>query len=333
MQTYLTEMLECPACHGRLEWRVEEQEGERIESAEAQCIQCAASYPVRDGIGLFLTPDLPRNDLWEQVDSGLVRHLRANPELERRLVDVSAESLNPTDLFLRAFMLEADGKYGVAKALQEAAFKGMYTAAYLDCWNRQIDYVVETVSATTGPIVDLASGRGYLVEMLVRQLQRRVVATDFSPGVLRRNRRWLESIGLYEYVSLLAFDARRTPFRDGVVATLTTNLGLPNIEQPGSLLKELRRIVVGVFLAVSQFYPVEDEANGKVIHEAGLELLLYRDSALAQFAEAGWTAELRNQCVGEVRPTPPSAILDGVRVDGLPVADTMLEWGVVQATS
>ncbi|MFZ0546728.1 MAG: methyltransferase domain-containing protein [Candidatus Promineifilaceae bacterium] len=333
MHRYLTEMLICPACHGGLNWRVDQQSEDRIESAEAHCIHCAASYPVREGIGLFLTPDLPRNDLWEQVDSGLVRHLQDNPDLEHRLMDVPLETLNPTDQFFRTLMLEAEGKYNEVKVIQESAFPGMYTPDYLDCWNSQIDYVVSAVSATTGPIVDLASGRGYLVETLIRKTRRLVIATDFSPGVLRRNRRWLESIGLYDRVTLLAFDARRTPFKDGAVQTLTTNLGLPNIEEPGNLLKELRRIVSGLFLAVSQFYPVEDQANAKVIHDAGLEKLLYRQSTLVQFAEAGWQVILQNKCLGQARPTPPSDILEGVRIDGLPVADTLLEWCVIKGDS
>ena len=38
------------------------------------------NYPVREGIGLFLLPDLPRNDLWEQAESQLSRYLREHTE-------------------------------------------------------------------------------------------------------------------------------------------------------------------------------------------------------------------------------------------------------------
>jgi len=68
MHTYLIEMLQCPACHGKLQWSISEQHEDRLEQAEARCSACAATYPIRDGIGLFLTPDLPRNDLWQQVN-------------------------------------------------------------------------------------------------------------------------------------------------------------------------------------------------------------------------------------------------------------------------
>jgi len=333
MHTYLIEMLECPACHDKLEWSIIEQNENRIEAAEARCNACTTIYPVRDGIGLFLTPELPRNDLWEQVDSGFIQHLREHPELEQQLMEVPLDTLVPTDQFFRALVLEDRGKYIEAQIIEDSANKHLYASEYTNCWNSQLDYVIEWLSTTDGPIVDLASGRCYLVEKLVRRLKRPVVATDFSPGVLRRDRRWLESFGLYKYVTLLAFDARRTPFKDGAVETLTTNLGLPNIEEPGSLLTELRRIVAGKFLAISHFFPEKDEKNAKVISEAGLETLLYRRTALACYAEAGWKVEVQNTCVGEARPTPPGVVLEGARIDSIPVTDTNLEWCVLLGTS
>jgi uncharacterized protein YbaR (Trm112 family) len=332
MHAYLIDMLECPACHGELQWKIDERAEQRIITAEATCQTCAAIYPVREGIGLFLTPDLSRNDLWEQMDSGLVRYLREHPELERQLLDSPLEKLNATDQFFRALVLEAQGNYREARTVEETAMRGLYTPEYLACWTSQFDYVIAQLSASSGPIVDLASGRCYLVEILANRLQRPVVATDFSPAVLRHNRHRLESSGVYDAVSLLAFDARRTPFKDGAVTTLTTNLGLPNIEAPGALLTELRRIVDGVFLAISDFYAESDEANAPAIRAAQLDLLLYKHSALQRYLEAGWEVEVKNACVGAAWPTPQSNIVEGASVDGLPAAATNLEWCVLRAT-
>lgn len=329
MHTYLIEMLACPVCQGELDWRIDEQDGGRIETAEAACAGCGSTYPVREGIGLFLTPDLSRNDLWEEVGSGLVRYLQANPEVEAQVIDGPVETLAPADQFLRSMLLEERGRFEEAKVAQDLAFREMYTPDYLECWNSQVIYTVEEVSGREGPIVDLASGRGYLAEVLVKELGRPVIVTDFSPSVLRRNRGYFRHIGLYDHISLLAFDARRTPFKDGAVKTMTTNMGLPNIEEPGNLLRELKRVVSGLFLAISHFYPEEDAANGEVIEEAGLELLLYRKSAVSQFSKAGWEVAIKNECIGQARPTPLSKIVEGLRIDGLPVAETMLAWGVI----
>ncbi len=332
MYDYLIEMLECPLCHGGLTWTIARRLESRVEEAEALCEGCGATYPIREGVALFLTPELPRKDLWEQVDSALTRYLREHPEVERQLMDVPLETLAPADQFFRALVLEERGLYAQAKAAEETATAGLYTPEYRACSESQFNYVVERLSVSDGPIVDLASGRGALVEKLATRRDRPLVVTDFSPRVLRRNRRCLEFFGLYDEVSLLAFDARRTPFKDGAVVTLTTYLGLPNIEEPADLLRELRRIVEGEFLAISHFFPEEDEVNAAAIREAGLSPLLFRRSALEHFGAAGWRVEAANVCTGKALLTPRSVLLDGAGIDGLPVAETVLEWCVLVAS-
>jgi len=331
MLDFLIQILQCPACHGKLSWQVSVGRGDSIEEAEARCTACGATYPVREGVAVFLTPDIRRKDLWEEVDSQLTQYLCQHPEVERQLMDVPLDTLAPADQFYRALVLEERSDYAQAQAAVDAAQSRLYTPEYLACHERQINYVVECLAASDGPILDLASGRCQLVEVLARQLPRPIVATDFSPRVLRRDRRWLEFLGLYERITLLAFDARRTPFKDGVVERLTTNLGLPNIEQPGTLLRELRRIVGGAFLAISQFYPEDDETNAKALREAGLSALLFRRSTLEHFAAAGWEVKLANVCSGEARPVPTGVVLEGAVIDAFPVAETSLEWCVLVA--
>jgi uncharacterized protein YbaR (Trm112 family) len=331
MHTFLLELLECPDCHGVLDWTIAQETAGCIEQAEARCRACGASYPVRDGIGIFLLPDLPRNDMWEQAGTGLGAYLREHPEVQRRLMEPPAGALNPADQFFRAMTLEDQGRYGEAQALETLANAGVYTPEYMRCWSSQIDYVAAQLAGGDTPVVDLASGRAYLAEQLLRRLDRPVVVTDFSARVLRRDRAWLGAAGLLERASLLAFDARRTPFKDKALATLTTNLGLPNIAEPGSLLAELRRITAGTFYAVSHFYPEDDAANRSAIRAAGLEPMLYRSMALPAFEAVGWRVEVENACTGAARPTPTSALLEGAGIDTFPVAETHLEWCVLRA--
>jgi ubiquinone/menaquinone biosynthesis C-methylase UbiE/uncharacterized protein YbaR (Trm112 family) len=329
MHDRLTDMLECPACHGELTWQISDHRQERIESAEAQCRNCGSSYPTREGIGVFLTPDLPRDDLWEQMDSWLTPYLREHPEIERQLMETPLETLGPADQSFRASVLDDRGQFDLAKVVRDQATP-VYTAEHLAASASQMDFVLERLSAADGLIVDLASGAGHLVEEMARELARPLVATDFSPNILRRDRvRW-EHFGLYDRISLLAFDARRTPFKDGAVETMTSYVGLANIREPGPLLEELRRVVDGALLAVSHFYDEESQANAEVIREAQLETALYRAAALAAFAAAGWEVEVANAFPALARPTPRSAIL-GAGIDGLPVTETMLEFCVLVA--
>ena len=123
-------MLECPACHGKLDWSITEQNENRIETAEAYCNTCTTSYPVRDGIGLFLTPELWRNDRWEQVDSGLIQHLREHPGLERQLTEVPLDTLAPADQFFRVLSWRNNGNYHGSTDSGRFGNKGLYTPEY-----------------------------------------------------------------------------------------------------------------------------------------------------------------------------------------------------------
>jgi hypothetical protein len=314
-----------------LTWEVAVAVEADIRQAVASCAACGATYPVKEGIGVFLIPDLPQRDLWDQVDNRLLAHLEAHPEVEQALMAPRLESLNPADQFYRAMVLETRGDISGAKLAEQVALRGMYDPAHQACLDQQLDYVVVELAGGEGPIVDLASGRGYLVEALLARTRRPIVVTDFSPTVLRRNQRWLQSAGLTERVSLLAFDARLTPFKDSTVETLTTNQGLPNIEKPGDLLAELRRVVAGTFYAISHFYPEDDIPNGQALEAFGLEQLLYERSAHSAFTGAGWTVQVENRCAAPAHPTPKGEVIAGAVIDGLPVEATTLDWCVLVA--
>lgn len=331
MQEFLIEMLECPSCHGELNWKITQHQGDRIEEAEVNCKKCGDTYPVKEGIGLFLTPDLPRNDLWEQLDSQLIQYLRENPQIESKLMDAPLNTLNPADQFFRAKILEERGEFAQAKAIANLAYSKLYAPEYLKCYNAQINYLIAQLPIFDGPIIDLASGRGDLAELLVRKLKLPIVFTDFSPQVLHRSRRWLDFFGLYDRVSLLAFDARCSPFKDGAIKALTTNLGLINIEEPENLLSELRRVVSGKFFAISHFYPEDDEVNAEAIKKVRLDQFLFRKPALNSFCKAGWQVKMENMMIGKAWPTPKGEVIEGAGIDAFPVTEIKLEWGVLTA--
>lgn len=332
MHSYLIDMLECPVCHGSLSWDVSHQQDERIVEALARCSGCDAEYPIREGIGVFLTPDLPRNDLWEESERFVSQMLSDHPEIEEALMNVPVAELGPADRFICGMVHEERKQWDQAQQAFALARPGLYTDEYQACQKSQIDYVLGCLGNGLAPIIDLASGRCSLVERLLRNTTRPIVVTDFSTQVLRRNREWLIHHGLYDRASLLAFDARRTPFKDASINTMTSNVGLPNIEEPGSLLEELRRVVSGRFLAISHFYPETDTVNVAALGEYGLADSMLLKPVLANFRDAGWETEVRNLCSGRALPTPKSAVLVDQGIDGFPIVETTLDWCVLEAT-
>lgn len=329
MHKYLVDKLVCPACRGKLEWDLVESDQYRIQRAEVGCSSCSAIYRVRDEIGLFLTPGLPGSDKWEQVEVELSRYFQEHPNIFQKLMDSDLDCLSPADSLFRSYLLEMEGSCLASRLLERNANQGLYTADYLSCWDRQMDYVIKCLSGTSEPVVDFASGRCYLVEKMARELDCPIVASDVSPGLMRRNRTYLQQIGRYEQVSLLVFDARQTPFRTGSIDVLTTNLGLANIPDPELALPELRRVVSGSMLAVTHFYHEDDRKNADAIKQLGLNRIFYRSMALKLCAEAGWSVKIRNCCEGAAHPTPAGNIIPGVKIDTLPVEKTWLEWCVL----
>lgn len=322
MLDFLLEILQCPSCAGVLSWGIDERSANRIHQGKATCTLCGAVYPVRDDIAIFLTSDLPIEDYWQQADDRLTtmfsQHLG--------LLDQLQASTNPADQFFWGMVLQEQGRFKEAEVVMRQAERGLYTPAYLEGMERQINHVVRRA---TGPVVDMASGRGVLVERLLRSGIKPVVATDFSPRVLRQNRRRFEVIGLYEHLSLMVCDSRKTPFKDNSIPTLTSHVGLSNVQ--GNAVPEWKRISAGRLLATHFFFPDDDDANRHAAHELDLEPMLFEDSTRQVFTAADWQLEVANSYLAVASPTPKSDLL-GAGIDALPVADTELMWCVLTTT-
>lgn len=294
--------LVCPACRSPL--------------SSLECDSCGRTFRSEDGIPLLILDDSVA-DLWEQAESGLSRALRESPELERALLAGPAAELAPADAFLRALVLEERGDGSEI----DAAFVRLYPAEALACMTAQIDVLCERLKEERGLVVDLASGRGLLLERLQRVVAGQLVATDISRRVLRRARR--------RGLDAVACDVRRLPFADGSVDCVTTFLGLNNVEQPGELLAELRRVARRM-LAVHVVYE-PGTANDRELEQLGLEGLAYRDSFLRALTDAGWSPEIVSSRSVRLGPTPVGVLLEGAAIDRLPVEPVDGTWLTVEA--
>jgi len=331
MRESLIHRLCCPSCRGGLSWTVDAEEGGRILQARAECEGCGRAYPVSDGIAVFGESASGEEDLWQRSESGLAAFLSEHPDAERELMGSPLSGLGPADLFLRAMVHEERGEAAEAAEAREMALPEMYTEDYHRCLESQTDCLLERVSENGDLVVDLASGMGALVERLAMAGAGHVVSTDISPLALLRSRRRMEELGVAEGMSFLALDARSMPFRDGAVETMTSLLGLANIQSPEGLLEELRRVVSGRLMAVHHFYPRVEDGNMELLREHGLDPLMLEGSFMELMRKAGWEVLLANRCSGRAEPTPPSRIIEGARFDVLPAEPTVLKWATVVA--
>jgi SAM-dependent methyltransferase len=262
-------------------------------------------------------------DTWAEAESALARFLREHRDVECELLDSPLESLNGADAYLRASVLEeraADATAAYARSDVEC-----YGPEFRSARDAALARAVELANSGEGLVVDVATGRGRLLELLAADLSRPLAATDVSAHVLRATERRVPGP---RYV---VADAHALPFADGEVATLVTHLGLANIPRGRALLHELRR-VGRELVATHLFYPEDDEANRHAARELDLDDLLVRASTETAFAEAGWNLSLEYEREVPASPTPESSLVPGVRIDGLPVRDTRVTWCVLRAT-
>jgi hypothetical protein len=221
-------------------------------------------------------------------------------------------------------VLEERFGFDAAREAFEQADTKLYSPEVRAARDLALARVVEIVERGEGPVVDVATGRGALLEHLAHGA-RAVTASDSSPRVLELLRRRLgDSI---EYV---VADARSLPFPDASVATIVSHLGLANIADGESALQELRR--VGRELVVTHFFlPKRDTENQTAARELGFGTLLDRERALSALAASGWRVEIEAEREVRAAPTPASELILGVRIDALPVVKTRVTWCVLLA--
>jgi SAM-dependent methyltransferase len=240
------------------------------------------------------------------------------------MLDAPLESLNGADAFLRGQVLAERDGFAAAREAFAFADAHLYSAEVRVARDACLAHVVELVRGGEGLVLDVATGRGTLLELLLRAKSRPLGATDVSPTILRRVRERLGD----ECVEYVAADAHELPFADGAVPTLVSHLGLANV--PATALGELRR-VGGELVSTHVFYPDDDAENRAAARDAGLEQLLIRSTALQTLADAGWDAAVEAERAVRARPTPESALIPGVRIDGIPVVETNATWCVIRA--
>lgn len=341
MQIPVLEILRCPNCGGRLRWTVDVREGERVDAADGACDADGRRFEVRDGIAVLL----PRGsrDPWREMVSGLERILRDHPAAEAALVARDPRGLRPADQFLRVQLFEARGRFREAEAEQQAANAAVYGHVFANAVAQAIDALADRLRDGDGAILDVASGRGTLVQAHLRRGRRIIVATDVSPWILRRLREKALAVGLpAERLCLVACDARRLPFATDAFADLTTFEGLANIAAQAAddrrapraaarvLLEEWRRVAFRMHTVQSQ-YPAWDLFHRAVLARVGISPLVLPGPFRRLLRESGWrvTAESGRSVVR--RPTPRSRLVPGLAIDMLPVVPTRLRLEVLLA--
>lgn len=310
MDPYIKKLLACPACHGPL-----------ADGEAPRCPSCGLTFPKPQGIPCLFA--LEKDDRWAKNQSGSARFLAENPSAARALEEADEDALNGADLMAKSALRQTQGRFREAAELSQAAWRRCYSEEYVRRFEAQLAFIAGCLADHAGPIVDIASGRGMLVSRLLERTKAPLIATDLSPSVLSgyQASRWPEQLASGR-LSLLAFDAAAMPFADGSLPVVTTCLGLQNIPDPESVLRELRRVCGGALYALCGFFPEADHINHAAAARLGLAGAYSRAALTAMLEKAGWQVDSHEEAPAPLPPTPVGQLIPGLQVDGLPVVET-----------
>jgi SAM-dependent methyltransferase/uncharacterized protein YbaR (Trm112 family) len=328
MHKPVLDRLVCAACRGDVNWQVAAAEAGDVLSATAACASCGATYEVRDGVAILAPFDA--QDIWRDSTRGLADALAAEPATRQALMGVPLFDLNGADLVFRAMVHEARGELAAAAQAIATADPLLYGAEQRACRDALLAACVRHCAASDW-VLDVASGRGTLVELLARA-GIPVVASDLSAVAMLRLRARMADAGLTDMVDCLVADAAALPFADASIPAATTYVGLQNIPDPRPALAELRRACNGAFRNVGYGYPPDDAANRAALTDLGFTATADLDSLSSAAASAGWATAVLEECRSRAQPTPRGEVIADGAVDALPVSATTLEWYLLEAS-
>ncbi len=264
-----------------------------------------------------------KNDSWDENKSGLALFFLEHPEAARALEEADNDSLNGADLACKSALCQQRGMYLEAAEMFRAAWRKCYSEEYIREFGAQLDFIAGELKSCPGPIVDIASGRGMLVEKLLEGARAPITATDLSPTVLK------EHLGARfpnetesGRLTLTPCDATALPFPDSSIPALTTCLGLQNIPGPERTVRELRRVCEGRLYAMCAFFPEDDRENQEAAARLGLPGAYSQSKLQGLLERCGWRVAPHEGRPFRTMPTPVGVVVPGAGFDALPVVET-----------
>jgi uncharacterized protein YbaR (Trm112 family) len=325
MLKFLKPLMICPLCKGELIWTVTSENVNHITEAKIECSSCHEKYFIEDSVACFLIGYDKSNDNWQIGDDYLSIFFSEHPEIKYKLLKTPVEKLNAADLYTRASLLKEMNDNEEAERLGKLGYEKAYTEQYKNAIQSQIDYVLQQLKHTKGFVVDIASGSCTLVDKLLEQTMLDVIATDISFNIMKKAHNKEIKKGYEDRSTFIAFDAAQSPFRNTVIPIMTTFAGLQNILKPDDIVLELKRICTNRFYSISSFCPESDSVNKEVLEKIGIDKMWIKERNISEFKRNDWDVDIENSIIAEVKPTPMGEIVEGVGIDGIPVADSQFE--------
>ncbi len=244
MDIRMTKFIICPTCRNELWWEIKEKNNNRIINGYAKCMECREIYPIKNGIAIFLPIKWQNMKIWRRSERVAVQKMEMGEEhetLKNENIRQPSEILNMIRYRNRQGIIRNEAlyhQYMESIGMPDTVSKLCYLARRCAKEVNDVDY-----------ILDFASGKCLLVNELSKLKNCHVIVNDINPIVVMQAQQNFEK---FEHMSFMAFDMKRSPFRNKSIHTVTTMLGLQNIIPCNGIIEEINRIA-DVFINISAY--------------------------------------------------------------------------------
>jgi uncharacterized protein YbaR (Trm112 family)/SAM-dependent methyltransferase len=207
------DLLACPACHGELD-----REDDRLA-----CVPCARTYPIVEGIPIFVDQDLFDHDELDHLAGG---HQTA----EGQTSDADRHKAGQAAFTDRAAMAE----FEIERPTGTAAF---YRFLLAEKFRRAVRPLGPRLDGWTALAV--CGGSGMDAEFLIGT-GASVISSDISLGAAQRTRERARRHGIA--IASIVADVEHLPFRDRAIDLVYVHDGLHHLEDPEIGLSEMTRV-------------------------------------------------------------------------------------------
>ena len=301
-----------------------EKNSNKIIAGYAKCVECGETYPINNGIAVFLPNKWQNIKIWERSERVAVQKKGTG---EKKNILVGENIDKPSEILKRIRIRNSQGEMrnedlykrymeviGMPDTLSKLCYLAQKCANEID----DMDYVL-----------DFASGKCLLAEVLNEISNCRTIVSDINPIIVMQAQQEFKRSDNYDKLSFMAFDMKKSPFRNKSIHTVTTLLGLQNIIPSKGIVDEIDRIS-DVFFTISAYLTEKLPENMTVLNKFHIADVWIEHNFAKETDRLGWKCERICSFMDLAKGISREEIETRFAVAKFPVKDEMVKYALMK---